>query len=120
MLGSTNLPSVASSAVKKLPNGRLSVRVRSVPALADVGGAVRIGSFKGNPVGLARTGTSTYVAFNLKCPHQQVIVVRDENGWVCPAHNSQFEPDGDLILGPATTRLTRIPAKFSRGQVVIG
>jgi Rieske Fe-S protein len=120
LLGGSNLPSVASTAVKKLPDGRLSVRVRSVPDLADVGGAVRVGTFKGNPIGLARTGTSTYVAFSLKCPHQQVTVIRDASGWVCPAHNSQFEPDGDLILGPATKRLSRVPVKVTRGQVIIG
>lgn len=120
LLGGTNLPSVASNAVKKLPDGRLSVRVRSIPALAEVGGAARVGSFKGNPIGLARTGASTYVAFNLKCPHQQVTVVRDATGWVCPAHNSQFESDGDLLLGPATKRLSRVPTKVSRGQVIIG
>ncbi len=120
LLGGSNLPSVASTAVQKLPDGRLSVRVRSVPDLADVGGAVRVGTFKGNPIGLARTGTSTYVAFSLKCPHQQVTVIRDASGWVCPAHNSQFEPDGDLILGPATKRLSRVPVKVTRGQVIIG
>jgi hypothetical protein len=40
------------------------------------------------PVAIARTGTSKYIAFNLACPHQGVIVARNEKGWVCSAHLS--------------------------------
>lgn len=116
----TALPAAAESAVKRLPDGRVLVRVRAVPELAQVGGAVRIGTVKGQPAGLARTGPSSYVAFSLRCPHQGVVVDRDATGWVCPAHGSQFEPDGELVLGPATTGLARIPARLSRGRVTVG
>ncbi len=116
----TALPAAAESAVKRLPDGRVLVRVRAVPEFAQVGGAVRIGTVKGQPAGLARTGPSSYVAFSLRCPHQGVVVDRDATGWVCPAHGSQFEPDGELVLGPATTGLARIPARLSRGRVTVG
>lgn len=118
--GATALPAAAQSAITRLPDGRLSVRTAAVPGLARVGGAVRIGNIKGQPVGLARTGTSAFVAFSLVCPHQQAIVRRDATGWLCPAHGSQFEPDGDLVLGPATTRLPRIPSVVRRGTVIVG
>jgi len=39
---------------------------------------------------------------------------------MCPAHNSEFEGDGDLVLGPATTGLARVPIKVSRGVATIG
>lgn len=119
-LGLTALPVAADTAVTKLPDGKLAVRLRKVPALSAVGGAVRIGSLKGVPVGLARTGPKTYKAFSLRCPHQGAIVTRDASGWVCPAHGSEFEPDGDLVLGPATTGLARVPARMVRGEVIIG
>ena len=119
-IAGTALPAAAESAVKRLPDGRVSVRVRAVPELASVGGAVRIGTVKGQPAGLARTGQSSYVAFSLRCPHQGVTVVRDAPGWICPAHGSQFEPDGALVLGPATTGLARIPARMRKGQVIVG
>jgi Rieske Fe-S protein len=99
---------------------RLSVNLKAVPALSKVGGATRIGTIKGVPVGIARTGTSKYVAFNLRCPHQGITVGRTENGWVCSAHLSEFEADGDLVLGPATTGLARVPIKVSRGVATIG
>jgi Rieske Fe-S protein len=119
-LGSTEVPAAANTAVKKLPGGRLAVDLKAVPALAKVGGATRIGSLKGVPVAIARTGTAKYIAFNLQCPHQGVTVTRNENGWVCSAHLSEFEPDGDLVLGPATTGLARVPIKVSRGVATLG
>jgi Rieske Fe-S protein len=39
---------------------------------------------------------------------------------MCEAHNSEFEPDGDLVLGPATTGLVKVPIKVSRGVATIG
>jgi Rieske Fe-S protein len=119
-LGSTEVPAAANAAVKKIPGGRLTVDLKAVPALAKVGGATRIGSLKGVPVAIARTGTAKYIAFNLQCPHQGVTVTRNENGWVCSAHLSEFEPDGDLVLGPATTGLARVPIKVSRGVATLG
>lgn len=114
------LPASANTAVKKLPNGRLSVQLGKIPALATVGGSVRIGIIKGKPVAISRTGASTYIAFSLSCPHQGVPVEKTETGWRCEAHGSEFEPAGDLILGPATTRLKRIPIKVTRGTAVVG
>jgi Rieske Fe-S protein len=119
-LGSSEVPAAANAAVKKIAGGRLSVNLKAVPALSKVGGATRIGSIKGIPVGIARTGTSKYVAFSLRCPHQGITVGRTENGWVCSAHLSEFEADGDLVLGPATTGLASVPIKVSRGVATIG
>ena len=119
-LGGTELPAAANTAVKKLPGGRVSVNLKAVPALAKVGGAAKIGSVKGVPVAIARTGTSNYIAFNLLCPHQKVTVTQNEKGWVCNAHGSEFEADGDLVLGPATSGLARVPMKISKGLATIG
>ena len=119
-LGGSELPASANTAVKKLPGGRISVNLKAVPALAKVGGAAKIGSVKGVPVAIARTGTSNYIAFNLLCPHQKVTVTQNEKGWVCNAHGSEFEADGDLVLGPATSGLARVPMKISKGLATIG
>jgi Rieske Fe-S protein len=119
-LGSAQVPAAANAAVKKLPNGRLSVKLADLPALSAVGGAMRIGSIKGVPIGIARIGTNKYTAFNLRCPHQGITVTKTESGWMCNAHNSEFESDGDLVLGPATTGLAKVPIKVSRGVATIG
>jgi len=99
--------------------GKLSVRLRDLTALATVGGAARIGSIKGIPVGIARTATNKYVALDLRCPHQGATVDRTEQGWLCNVHLSEFESDGDLQLGPATTGLKKIAIKVSRGVAVV-
>ena len=114
------LPAAASAEIKKLSNGRVSVKLKSLPELSKVGGSVGIGNVKGKPVAITRTGTSSYVAFSLSCPHQGVKLTQEENGWVCDAHGSEFEADGDLVLAPATTRLPRIPIKISKGVATIG
>ena len=119
-LGGSEVPAAANAAVKKLPGGKLSVKIADLPALSAVGGAMRIGSIKGVPVGVARVGTNKYTAFNLRCPHQGVTVTKTESGWMCNAHNSEFENDGDLVLGPATTGLAKVAIKVSRGVATIG
>ena len=114
------LPASANSGIRKLGNGRVSVKLKSIPELAKVGGSVGIGNVKGKPVAITRTGNASYVAFSLSCPHQQVTVSREGNGWVCDAHGSEFKADGALVLGPATKRLTRVPIQVSRGVATVG
>lgn len=119
-LGATAVPAAAESAIRRLPDGRLEVRVRAVRELNAIGGAVSVGTVRGVPVGVARTGATSYRAFSLSCPHQKVTVERDGQGWFCSAHGSQFEPDGDLVLGPATKGLRRVPTAMKRGRLVVG
>lgn len=120
LVGSSQTPAVANPAIKKLPGGKLSVRLKDLPALATVGGAVRIGSIKGAPVGIARVANNKYVALDLRCPHQGATVNKTDKGWVCNLHLSEFESDGDLLLGPATTGLKKIAIKVNRGTAVVG
>ena len=60
------------------------------------------------------------MAFDLLCPHQQYAVEKSAAGWICKAHGSEFEADGDLVLGPATTGLKKVAIKVSRGVATIG
>lgn len=113
-------PALASTEVKKLGNGRVSVKLKGLLELSKVGGSVGIGNVKGIPVAITRTGTSSYIAFSLSCPHQGVSVSREGNGWVCGAHGSEFKTDGALVAGPATTSLPRVPIKILKGVATIG
>lgn len=114
------LPAAAESSIKRLKNGQVTVRLRSIPELSKVGGSVAIGAVRGKQVAITRTGNSSYIAFDLACPHQKVIVSKTDTGWRCAAHGSEFEADGDLVLGPATTRLARVPIKVSKGVATVG
>lgn len=120
LVGSSLVPQAASASIKKLPKDRLSVKLSGVPQLAKVGGSVQIGLIKKIPVAIARTGPSSYVAFNLSCPHAGVIVNQTPEGWLCNAHLSRFAPDGALAWGPATTGLKSVPIKVSKGVATVG
>jgi len=114
------LSAEGATVVKKLANGKLSIRVKDIPKVVGVGSSVQIGKVKGQPVALFRTGPSTFAAFSLLCPHQGVTLTQDESGWVCQAHGSKFEKDGALNFGPATTDLPAVPVRVSRGVITIG
>ena len=57
-LAGSEVPAAANAAVRRLPGGKLSVTLKNLPALSAVGGATRIGSIKGVPIGIARVGTN--------------------------------------------------------------
>ena len=120
MVGTSIIPESATASVKKLPGGKLSVKLSSQSALSKVGGSVRVGTIKGLPVAIARTGNTTYTAFNLICPHQGAKVEKFADGWVCNLHLSKFESDGDLVLGPATTGMKKVPIKVTKGIATVG
>ena len=119
-LSMTPLTAEAASVVTKAPGGKLTIRVRDISKVVAVGSSVQIGKVKGQPVALLRSGPSTFSAFSLLCPHQGITVVKDGEGWVCNAHGSKFEKDGELNFGPATTALAPVPVKVKSGVITIG
>ncbi len=114
------LTAEGATVVKKAAGGKLSIRVKDIPKVVEVGSSVQVGKVKGQPVALFRTGPSTFAAFSLLCPHQGVTLTKDEAGWVCKAHGSRFEVDGALNFGPATIDLPAVPLKVSKGVLTIG
>ena len=118
-VGATAMPAAADSNVRTLADGRLAVRVNRIPELSRIGGAVYVGTVKGTPVGVVRAAGG-YRAMSLRCPHQGVLVIRDESGWVCPAHGSEFTAAGALELGPATTGLARVPSSLKGSTLTVG
>lgn len=111
---------MAADGIVRQPNGQVVVTPRQVPGLAKVGGSVNLGTVKGVPTALVRTGARTYVAVDLRCTHQGVPVARKGDQWVCPAHGSRFTPDGAFVAGPAGVALRRVPATTRGGTVTVG
>jgi Rieske Fe-S protein len=114
------LSAEAASVVRKISNGRLSIKISDMSKVVAVGSSVLVGKVKGQDVGLFRSGPSTFKAFSLRCPHQGAPVIKDETGWYCDVHGSKFEQDGALNMGPATTGLMMVPTKVSRGVLTVG
>jgi Rieske Fe-S protein len=108
------------SAITTLKNGRVRVNLRRVPALRRVGGVATIGTVRGIPAAVVRTGTNTYVALNLRCTHQGVEVRETSAGWSCPAHGSSFAKNGARTGGPAQVALRRLRLVPRNNTLTIG
>lgn len=58
------------------------------------------------------------VALYKVCPHLGCLYgwSDQENIFICPCHGSQYEPDGDYILGPAPRSLDRFAISIVDGE----
>lgn len=101
-------------------NVALSIRVASYPALASVGGVARVDGGTGIPIGVARTGAATFVAYTLACTHQGTTVQLLGAGWRCPNHGATFDGAGRVTSGPATTNLAQLTATLDAATGTLG
>lgn len=90
--------------------GAAVVRLADFPALDAVGGVARVISTP--PVAVARTATSTFVAFSMLCTHQGTLVNINNDGTIrCPNHGAAFTSAGVWTGGQPTTNLVRLPVQ---------
>ena len=90
----------------------LVVQVASYAALASAGGAARVDNGSGTPVALVRTGTSSFAAFSLRCPHEGFTVTVQSGAFYCPAHGARFASTGTWTGGQRTSNLRSLPVTF--------
>ena len=121
-LGAALLPdeAMAATGITRLPDGRVVVRVKKIPAMTTTGGAVNLGTVKGVPVAVVCLGPGSYRALDLRCTHQGVTVGQGSAGWSCPAHGSQFGIDGSLKQGPAGRPLNTVLSTFDGKKLTVG
>ena len=82
----------------------LTVDVSKYPALASIGGIARVDNGD-PPIAAVRTGTDTFSAFSLICPHFGCTVGITGSAFQCPCHGAQFASTGAWIGGQPTTNL---------------
>ena len=101
---------------------KLKVDLTKNKALSKVGGVVQIDLSDGSSLAVIRTaaGNKGLVALNLSCTHNGVTVMQQGNGWICPAHGSQFELNGKLVQGPARSALQKYPISVTGKTALIG
>ena len=90
--------------------GTFSVKPGDFPALATVGGTVKVRNSP--PVALAKT-SGGLVAFSLSCTHQGTTVVIDPDFTIfCPNHGAMFTAAGVWKGGQKTSSLVRLPVEL--------
>ncbi len=89
----------------------LSVQISNYPALANVGGIARVDT-GGTPVAAVRTGTDTFAAFSLICPHFGCTVGINGSSFLCPCHGARFTSSGTWSGGQRTTNLTALTTDY--------
>ncbi len=102
----------------QLPAGGLTFKLSDYPALAVVGGIVRVDTTAG-PVALVHTATSSYAALSMVCTHQGSTVNIQGAGFVCPNHGARFNSTGQWTGGQQTTSLVSFPTTFDAGTGVL-
>jgi Rieske Fe-S protein len=111
---------MAADGIRRKANGQVVVTVAKVPGLARVGGSVLLGSVRGVPVAVVRTGRRTYRAVDLRCTHQGVTVAKSGSDWLCPAHGSRYDVDGTVTGGPAQRSLAAVKSSFDGTRLTVG
>lgn len=113
---------VAATGIKRKKNGTVVVTVSKVPQLSKVGGRVLLGTVKGAPVAVVRTGSTSYQALDLSCTHMGTTVKPSAAGWSCPSHGSEFAEDGEVTRGPAQANLALVRSKWNarKGRLIVG
>jgi len=60
------------------------------------------------------------LALDATCPHKGCIVAVESEGLLCPCHNALFDPKyGDVLRGPASYPLDRLPVYEAEGVIYI-
>ncbi len=78
---------------------------------------LNIGGYKviNSSVIVAKDQNGNYVALSAICTHQQCTVEFQgfSNEFVCPCHQSHFDTNGGVTMGPATAPLTQYNVQLS-------
>jgi Rieske Fe-S protein len=93
-----------------------TIRIADFPALQQTGGIARVDGNSANPIAVTRTGSSTFVALSMICPHagyQPISIV--SNGFRCPNHGATFAANGSWTGGQRTRALQSYPTVYNAG-----
>ncbi|SEW34634.1 QcrA and Rieske domain-containing protein [Chitinophaga arvensicola] len=62
---------------------------------------------------------NTYDALLLRCTHQHNPLTPTGNGYLCSVHGSQFDKDGNVKKGPASTHLLQLKTEVNQSNLII-
>ena len=98
-----------------------SITVASYPALESAGG-VAVVALSGTRLAIVRTGTASFEALSLVCPHEGGSINPTGAGFLCSKHGAQFDGTGTWTGGQRTTNMRSYPTTYDQtaGTLTIG
>ena len=94
------------------PKVSLVVQLSNFPSLANVGGIARVDGGSGSPVAAVRTGSASFAAYSLICPHYGCTVGVAGTYFQCPCHGATFDASGQWIGGQPANNLTSLNVTY--------
>ncbi len=70
-------------------------------------------------IAVRQTSPEQYEALLMKCTHQQNQLISTGNGFQCTLHGSRFNPEGQVLKGPAETPLKKFTTLVEQGQLIV-
>ena len=91
----------------------LVINLASNAALDAVGGVAAF-DFKGTPIYVFRTGDATFRVLSRLCTHQACTINWQSSSTklACPCHGSEFDAQGNVLKGPASSPLQEFAATY--------
>ena len=105
----------AKQAVFKKSGDDLVVKLADNPAIAAVGGNVKVT----DDVMLIRMDESKFIAVSTICRHKGCTVELEGDKFVCPCHGSEYTVQGKVIQGPSKDNLKTFETMFDSEKGII-
>ena len=105
----------AKQAVFKKSGDDLVVKLADNPAIAAVGGKVKVT----DDVMLIRMDESKFIAVSTICRHKGCTVELEGDKFVCPCHGSEYTVQGKVTQGPSKDNLKTFETMFDSEKGII-
>jgi len=100
---------------------QFTINIGDYPPLLNVGGIAVLPTnlTQGKPIAVSRTGTNTFVALSLVCPHRGFTVEAVSGAFYCPGHGAQFAANGAWTGGQQTSNLSAYPVQYDSASAAL-
>lgn len=106
--------------VARVPLDSLSTTATSIVYIDVLGSSIAIDALR-TSAGDDHVGDNlhSWRALLLVCTHRGCNVAPSRGGYHCPCHDSRFDPDGEVVVGPADQPLSLLATRVVGSQLHI-
>ncbi len=100
----------------------IPLRIEDTPDLKPIGGAyhLEIEDLEKNIL-VVHVSENKYVAVDIKCTHKgcDVEYKKEDKGFVCPCHGSEYDLSGEVVKGPSKTALQSYRVTVTDEEIIV-